>query len=201
MRRSESAFAKPPRDTIPEALSSRSIGARSDARSSARCANVVHPACRALRELAPAVAPELNATLLGRCQRSLRPSGDHSAFFVRHHRHDPDGEAVPSVPRRSLPSWLREGAIGMSAVATDHKMLKIARGERLRQEVGDYYVIDFRKNYVVATRVDPEQMARELGALDPADLFPVLRSISLNKARGRGSLTIHREIGNCLIHP
>ena len=47
----------------------------------------------------------------------------------------------------------------------DLEMLKATRGERMRREFGDYYVIDFRRNFVTHTRVDPEEMARDLGVL------------------------------------
>jgi hypothetical protein len=47
----------------------------------------------------------------------------------------------------------------------DLEMLKITRGWRLRQEVGDYYVIDFRRNWITHKHVDPEQMGRDLGVL------------------------------------
>jgi hypothetical protein len=47
--------------------------------------------------------------------------------------------------------------------------LKTARGERVRQSVGDYYVIDTRLNVVVHRYRDcsPEDVARELGVLKP----------------------------------
>ena len=40
------------------------------------------------------------------------------------------------------------------------EILKIARDEPLRLEVGYYYVIDFRTNAVTHTNVDPKQLAR-----------------------------------------
>jgi hypothetical protein len=47
----------------------------------------------------------------------------------------------------------------------DLEMLKVTRGERLRQNVGDYYIIDFRMNAITHNDVDPEKMARDLGVL------------------------------------
>jgi hypothetical protein len=44
-------------------------------------------------------------------------------------------------------------------------MLKAARGERLRQQVGDYYLIDIRANAVLRHNVDIVEMARGLGVL------------------------------------
>jgi hypothetical protein len=50
-------------------------------------------------------------------------------------------------------------------LAADKEVLKVARSERMRQAVGDYYVVDFRINGVLHHDVDPEAMARELGVL------------------------------------
>lgn len=49
----------------------------------------------------------------------------------------------------------------------DLQSVKTARGERLRQEVGDYYIIDYDRNYVADKDIDPEAYARELGVLQP----------------------------------
>ena len=47
----------------------------------------------------------------------------------------------------------------------DLEQLKTTRGERLRMDVGDYYVIDYSKNSIIHKDVDPEQLGRELGVL------------------------------------
>ena len=47
----------------------------------------------------------------------------------------------------------------------DLEMLRATRGTRMRLDVGDYHVIDFRLNAVIHTNVDVEIMARELGVL------------------------------------
>lgn len=47
----------------------------------------------------------------------------------------------------------------------DNETLKATRGQRLRMQVGDYYVVDFNRNFILHTNVDPEQMGRELGVL------------------------------------
>jgi hypothetical protein len=49
----------------------------------------------------------------------------------------------------------------------DDEVLRKARGERARQEVGEFYVINFSMNSVMSKYVDPEEMARELGVLQP----------------------------------
>jgi hypothetical protein len=46
------------------------------------------------------------------------------------------------------------------------EMLKITRGDRQRLELGDYYIIDYRRNFIINKDVDPETVARELGVLE-----------------------------------
>ena len=43
--------------------------------------------------------------------------------------------------------------------------LKATRGGRARVDLGDLYVIDFGRNFLVAANVDPEVYERELGVL------------------------------------
>lgn len=50
-------------------------------------------------------------------------------------------------------------------LAPDNEVLKAARGARMQQEVGDYYIVDFSKNAVTRMDADPEKLARELGVL------------------------------------
>jgi hypothetical protein len=45
--------------------------------------------------------------------------------------------------------------------------LKASRGSLSRTNVGDYFVIDVKGNFVVSTHVDLETLARELGVLAP----------------------------------
>ena len=52
-------------------------------------------------------------------------------------------------------------------LAQEDGKLKKVRGERARLDLGDYYVVDVNRNRIVATRVDPETFAREIGALKP----------------------------------
>jgi len=40
-----------------------------------------------------------------------------------------------------------------------------ARGARAELELGEYYVRDYSRNFIVAQHVDPEQLGRELGVL------------------------------------
>jgi len=43
--------------------------------------------------------------------------------------------------------------------------LCVTRGQRMRMDVGDYYVVDYNRNFVVASHVDLEEWGRELDAL------------------------------------
>jgi hypothetical protein len=49
----------------------------------------------------------------------------------------------------------------------DLEALKMARGDRMRLNVGHFYVVDYKMNAVTRVRVDPEQMGRDLGVLKP----------------------------------
>jgi hypothetical protein len=50
-------------------------------------------------------------------------------------------------------------------LAQDGEMLRAARGARAISEVGDFYVIDVRRNFLLHRSVDPEALGRELGVL------------------------------------
>ncbi len=45
------------------------------------------------------------------------------------------------------------------------EVLKVTRGERLRLDVGDYYILDWRIYGIAAKHVDLEELGRELGVL------------------------------------
>jgi hypothetical protein len=47
----------------------------------------------------------------------------------------------------------------------DDEMLRTTRGERARLDLGDYYVHDFRRNFITEHHVNPEDLGRELGVL------------------------------------
>jgi len=47
------------------------------------------------------------------------------------------------------------------------EIMKSPRGRRMRWDVGDFYVIDAKRNFVVSKDVDPEALGRELGVLKP----------------------------------
>lgn len=52
-------------------------------------------------------------------------------------------------------------------LAPEGEVLKTPRSTRLRQEVGDFYVLDVNHNWVTAKDVDPEELGRELEVLRP----------------------------------
>ncbi|HTQ03027.1 MAG TPA: hypothetical protein VMI54_04195 [Polyangiaceae bacterium] len=52
-------------------------------------------------------------------------------------------------------------------IADDGEVLKATRGERSRQELGDFYILDPNHNAIVNKHVDPEALGRELGVLKP----------------------------------
>jgi len=47
------------------------------------------------------------------------------------------------------------------------RQLRTARGWRARFDLGEYFVVDIATNTVVEKQVDPEDMGRELEALQP----------------------------------
>lgn len=49
----------------------------------------------------------------------------------------------------------------------DDRVLKASRGERARLDLGDFYVLDVSINGIAEKQVDPEDLGRELGVLQP----------------------------------
>ena len=47
----------------------------------------------------------------------------------------------------------------------DDEVLKASRTELMRSDCGDYYIVDWRRNSICQTHVDPVTLARELGVL------------------------------------
>lgn len=47
----------------------------------------------------------------------------------------------------------------------DLEALKVSRTERMRLDVGQYYIIDYHINAIQHHNVDPEALGRELGVL------------------------------------
>jgi hypothetical protein len=55
--------------------------------------------------------------------------------------------------------------VNCSHLRPEMEALKATRGERARADLGDFYVVDVDRNFLVATHVDPEAYGRELGVL------------------------------------
>jgi hypothetical protein len=53
------------------------------------------------------------------------------------------------------------------ALKKDDQVLRQARGERARLDLGDYYVVNTRRNFIDAQHVNVEALARELDVLKP----------------------------------
>lgn len=50
-------------------------------------------------------------------------------------------------------------------LAAEDEVLKVARGANLEQQVGRFYIINYRMNAVMHHDVDPEALGRDLGVL------------------------------------
>ena len=50
-------------------------------------------------------------------------------------------------------------------LAREDEQLHKSRGARCLLELGEYFVRDCNRNFIVAHNVDPEQLGRELGVL------------------------------------
>jgi hypothetical protein len=51
------------------------------------------------------------------------------------------------------------------ALREDDRVLKATRGERARLDLGYFYILDTRRNFVVAKECNLEVIGRELGVL------------------------------------
>lgn len=52
-------------------------------------------------------------------------------------------------------------------LAHEGEQLRTARGDRSWSNLGNHYIVDVNRNFVVADHVEPEKLARELGVLRP----------------------------------
>jgi hypothetical protein len=51
----------------------------------------------------------------------------------------------------------------------DDQMLRATCGDRWRNDLGDFYIVDLYRNNLVAQHVDIEALSRELGVLTDSD--------------------------------
>jgi len=68
-------------------------------------------------------------------------------------------EATVPVTQRALMQRLNR------ALRPRDEMVRQARGDRARQDLGDFYVVDAHRNVVVRQGIDLEAFAREMGVL------------------------------------
>lgn len=53
------------------------------------------------------------------------------------------------------------------ALAETHLLLKKTKGGRMKKQLGEYYLIDLKRNALVETDVDMEKLGRKHGVLQP----------------------------------
>ena len=53
------------------------------------------------------------------------------------------------------------------ALAKEGEALKTTRGDKWRSSLGDYYVVNLNRNFIISTHIDPEVFGREIKALAP----------------------------------
>ena len=47
----------------------------------------------------------------------------------------------------------------------DEEQLRKTRGARALLDLGEWYIVNWNRNFIVAQHVDPEELGRELGVL------------------------------------
>jgi hypothetical protein len=50
-------------------------------------------------------------------------------------------------------------------LAHENQMVRSPRGRGLNSNLGDYFIVDFNRNFIVATKVNIEELGREIGVL------------------------------------
>jgi hypothetical protein len=53
------------------------------------------------------------------------------------------------------------------SLAKDDELLRKSRGLRMALAVGDWYIVNIRRNWIVGKNVDPEALGRDLEVLHP----------------------------------
>ncbi len=80
-----------------------------------------------------------------------------------------------TVPIRS---WVSKAALlarinrQLAKEGDSGQALKATRGERARQDLGDYYILDFNMNAIMGKDIDPAELARSIGVLKPYEFAP-----------------------------
>jgi hypothetical protein len=81
-----------------------------------------------------------------------------------HTTYQQNGETEHQKTERMMARWT--GRVSASCkLAADNEVLRVAKGERVRLQVGHYFVLDLEIGGILHQDVDPEALARELGVL------------------------------------
>ena len=78
--------------------------------------------------------------------------------------------------KQTVPVSLRalEQRINRKLQSVDEwRRLKRTRGQRWRSSLGDHYIIDLNRNFILQHHVDVVALGRELGALEPYEHLEV----------------------------
>ena len=67
---------------------------------------------------------------------------------------------------------------------SDDELLKKARPRSGWNELGDYYVVNFRMNWIAAKDVDIEELGRELGVLQPQERLLLESAVGVDANAG-----------------
>ena len=70
---------------------------------------------------------------------------------------------TPKIPvtRRALMQRLNR------KLRHDGKRIDASRTQQMRDQYGDFHMVDFTRNQLIEWHIKPEEMARELGVLKP----------------------------------
>ena len=74
---------------------------------------------------------------------------------------------MPKRAKRTVPVSRRALIQRINRRLPEDEILKTSRGHMLRNNVGDYYILDVNRNFIVTGHVDLEELGRKLEALFP----------------------------------
>ena len=70
------------------------------------------------------------------------------------------------MPRKRVPVTMRALVQRINRrLRKEEEMLRKARGTRWWRDLGEWYIVNFNRNTIVAGHVDPKELGRELGVL------------------------------------
>lgn len=71
------------------------------------------------------------------------------------------------MKKRTVPVTARAMTQRINRALAPNEQLKATRGARAQTELGAYYIVDVRRNAITRSRIDLEELAKELGVLQP----------------------------------